>query len=257
MLGELIPALRNKEPDLEARERSITMSNALARAVHRLTLSERRLIALAATKLFKGRAPAPGESPVVRVTALEYAETCDIHPDTAYTQLRTGSKSLLRRYVTFFTPAYRRNGKRIEDTEHNVSLVGRASYQKGEGWVELVFWHEIAPHLMGLEKNFTKYQLEQLAQLRSVASWDLLKLLMQFESTGWAEYTIEDFCKSMNATDKQVRDFAKIRTKIIEPAVQELIEKDGWIINWKPIKAGRKVVRLRFDFKRDPQGRLL
>jgi plasmid replication initiation protein len=60
----------------------------------------------------------------------------------------------------------------------------------------------------------------------------------------------------MDATEKQRADFAKLRTKIIEPAVKELIEKDGWLINWEAIKAGRKVKSVRFTFKRDPQGRL-
>jgi plasmid replication initiation protein len=79
---------------------------------------------------------------------------------------------------------------------------------------------------------------------------------MRFKSTGWAEYSIEDFCEAMNATEKQRTDFAKIRTKIIEPAVTELNEKDGWLIQWRPIKAGRKVKTLRFDFIRNPQQRL-
>ena len=42
---------------------------------------------------------------------------------------------------------------------------------------------------------------------------------MRFKSSGHAEYTIEDFCKSMDATAKQSADFAAIRRKIIEPAV--------------------------------------
>jgi plasmid replication initiation protein len=79
---------------------------------------------------------------------------------------------------------------------------------------------------------------------------------MRFKATGWAEYSIEDFATSMDATEKQKADFAKIRTKIIEPAIKELTEKDGWLIQWRPIKAGRKVKALRFDFMRNPQQRL-
>ena len=91
-------------------------------------------------------------------------------------------------------------------------------------------------------------QLQQASALRSVYSWKLLELLMRFKSSGHAEYTIEDFCASMEATEKQSADFAKIRTKIIEPAVKELVEKQGWEIQWRAIKAGRKVQGLRFDF---------
>ena len=60
----------------------------------------------------------------------------------------------------------------------------------------------------------------------------------------------------MEATEKQAADFAKVRTKIIEPAVRELTEKDGWLIQWMPIKAGRRVKGLRFTFMRNPQQQL-
>ena len=92
--------------------------------------------------------------------------------------------------------------------------------------------------------------------MRSIYSWRLLELLSRFEGNGWAEYTIEDFATSMDATEKQRENFAAIRRKIIEPAVKELVEKDGWLIQWQPIKAGRKVKAVRFKFMRDPQGRL-
>jgi len=79
---------------------------------------------------------------------------------------------------------------------------------------------------------------------------------MRFKATGLAEYTIEDFCTSMDATEKQRENFANIRRKIIEPAVKELTEKDGWMIHWNPVKAGRKVKAVRFTFMRDPQCQL-
>jgi plasmid replication initiation protein len=76
---------------------------------------------------------------------------------------------------------------------------------------------------------------------------------MRFESTGWDEYTIEDFTESMDATEKQKSNFNNIKRRMIEPAVKELTEKDGWLIEWRPIKAGRKVKALRFEFRRNPQ----
>lgn len=103
---------------------------------------------------------------------------------------------------------------------------------------------------MGLKRQFTSYQLQQASAVRSVYSWRLIELLNRFKKNGWAEYTIEDFAQSMEATEKQRNDFAAIRRKIIEPAVKELQEKDGWTITWKPIKDGRKVKSIRFDFSK-------
>ena len=72
---------------------------------------------------------------------------------------------------------------------------------------------------------------------------------------GKAEYTIEDFKASMDAPPS-LSDFGQVKRRIIDPAVKELTEKDGWLIQWVPVKAGRKVKALRFTFMRDPQGRL-
>jgi len=60
----------------------------------------------------------------------------------------------------------------------------------------------------------------------------------------------------MEASPKQAADFGKVRTKIIEPAVKELVDKDGWLIQWRPIKRGRKVAAVRFEFRRDDQLKL-
>lgn len=237
-------------------ERWVTMSNALTRAGHGLTLAEKRIVMIAVSKLDSRRVLKPGEVPRTKITAAEYAETFEVDLDTAYDQLQSAAKQLYNRSITFYEPAWKRDGKPLPPTKVQMRWVGQVHYQKGEGWVELYWWPKLLPHLTGLKRQFTSYQLQQASALRSIYSWRLLELLTRFESTGWAEYTIEDFCASMDATAKQAADFSKVRTKIIEPAVKELVEKDGWLIQWRPIKAGRKVKAVRFDFMRDPQGRL-
>jgi plasmid replication initiation protein len=238
-----------------AGDRWITMTNALTRAGQGLTLSEKRLVATAVSKLDSRRVLPAYDVPTTRITAMEYAELFGVDLDTAYDQLQAAAKQLYSRSITFYQPAHKRRGQPLEPTKVTMRWVGQVHYQRGEGWVELYWWPKLMPHLTGIERQFTTYQLQQAHALRSIYSWRLLELLTRFKS-GLAEYTIEDFCTAMDATDKQRTDFAKIRTKIIEPAVKELAEKDGWLIEWKPIKAGRKVTALRFEFSRDPQGRL-
>jgi plasmid replication initiation protein len=238
------------EPIIENRQ--ITLSNALTRAGCSLTLGEKRLVMLAVSKL-NSLKPVPVHSFCSKITAAEYADTYDVDMNTAYDQLQSAAKNLYNRTLTFYEPAHRRNGTPLKPIRNDMRWVGRATYHEGEAWVELAWWYEILPHLMGLRKQFTEYQLRQTTALRSIHSWRLLELLMRFKSTGWAEYTIEDFAISMQASEKQRSDFGKIRTQIIEPAVKELIEKDGWLIEWQAIKAGRRVKALRFEFSRGPK----
>jgi plasmid replication initiation protein len=233
------------------------MDNALNRAGHGLTLAEKRLVCLAVSKI-NSRSPVnPMQPPKTKISASEYVEFCGVNSDTAYDQLKSASVSLYNRSITFFDPANKRNGKPIKPARHVMRWVGEAIYHEGEGWVELHWWPALVPSLFGLKQNFTSYQLHQASALRSAYSWRLLELLMRFETCGWAEYTIEDFAVSMDATAKMRENFNNIKRRIIEPAVKELTEKDNWLIQWQPIKKGRRVAALRFEFRRNPQGRLL
>lgn len=236
-------------------ERWVTMSNALTRAAHGLTLGEKRVIAWAVSTLDSRQVLKPGEVPTTRISAMDFATEFKVDNDTAYEQLQAAAKALYNRSITFYEPAHKRNGKPLQPTKVQMRWVGEAKYQAGEGWIELAWWPKLLPHLTGLKKQFTSYQLQQASALRSVYSWRLLELLTRFKSTGKAEYTIEDFKASMDAP-ASLSDFGQIKRRIIDPAVKELTQKDGWLIQWEPIKAGRKVKAIRFTFMRNPQGSL-
>lgn len=239
-----------------AGDRWVTQHNALIRAGHGLTLSEKRLVAMAASKLNSYKPRRVGDVPITRISAAEYADEFGVDQRTAYEALMDASKQLYSRSVTFFETAHKRRGKPLEPTVVTMRWVGQVHYQRGEGWVELYWWPQLLPYLTGLRKQFTSYQLRQASALRSIYSWRLLELLQRYageDGNGWAEYTIEDFATAMDASPKQRANFNNIRRRIIEPAVQELQSKDGWRIQWEPIKAGRRVAKVRFVFEQDDQ----
>ena len=113
-------------------------------------------------------------------------------------------------------------------------------------------------------KKFTKYQLRQACALRSIYAWRLLELLEQFRKSvdnkkvidGWLSISLDEFWHAMEATDSYKANFSLLRQRVIEPAIKELTEKDSWLIDWQPIKKGRKVTALKFKFERNPQGNL-
>ena len=236
----------------------VTMSNALIRAGHGLTLAQKRIITLAIAKLdTKGGAGRYGLGFEIdcKITAEEYAELAQCHINEAYQALNRSAKSLRTEGIEFYEPDHKRKGSPLL-IRVNMSWVTTSKYHLKEGWLELTWNHKVVPHLLGLKREFTSYKLSQTSALRSVYSFRLLELLTMFEATGWAHFSIEDFCQAMQASPNQKKDFANIRRKIIEPAVKELHEKDGWKIEWTTAKAGRKVTGLRFNFERDKQKKL-
>lgn len=89
--------LRRYDPsslDRPAEERWVTMSNALTRAGHGLTLAEKRIVASAASKLDSRKVLKPGEVPRTQIAAAEYAETFGVDMRTAYEQLQDAAKAL-------------------------------------------------------------------------------------------------------------------------------------------------------------------
>lgn len=222
---------------------TVAMSNALVCSGHGLTLAEKRLIALASLEVDSRRSEHVLPKSI-KITASIFSQTFSIDPNTAYEQLKEAGKHLFERKITYNESD--RLGKVIKK---QMRWVGSVHYHEGEGWIQLSFWHEVIPHITSLHKRFTKYKLQQASALRSIHSWRLMEILVQFKSTGWREMGIEEFSDAMEATEKQRKDFAAVRRKIIEPAVKELQEKSNWMIQWKPIKTGRRVSSIRFDFR--------
>ena len=235
---------------IPANKLHVTMSNALVNSAQGLHLSEKRVISYAVAKLDTFKPDGGTASGKVKLSASEYAEEFDVDPNTAYEQLQACAESIIKKQVTWYEDGPK-GPKKVQ-----INWLSKAEYSKGEGVVSIWFTPHMQPHLVQLKTKFTSYKLAQAGALRSLYSWRLLELLTQFESTGFRIMSVEDFADVMEATEKQRENFAKIRTKIIEPAIKELVEKDGWLIEWEPVKTGRKVSDLKFKFKRNPQGSL-
>lgn len=245
--------VRKLDQDQALADMQVNMSNALTRSAHSLSLAEKRIVAACIAKTDQ----MPNMTQVrqrgawlVRLSAADYAEAFDVDVDTAYNQLQDASENLFNRYIR----TTRKTRKGIE--EYKFRWVGGVKYHKGEGWVELDWWHEVVPHLFGMRTEFTSYKLKQASALRSKHSWRLFELLQSWQGKGRYQPTIEEFCLAMDAPESYKKDFKSLRVRLIEPAVSELIQKNNMLITWTTQNAGRKVISLDFKFRPDPQGKL-
>ncbi len=240
----------------DERDRQVSMSNKLARAAQGLNLSEKRLVALglASTDSVPVRdlVLATNAGWKMKVTALEYAEAFGIHPTTAYEQIKAASEKLFERYVR-----YEVEGRRGSTAEKKFRWVSGATYAPGDGYVELNFSPEIAPHLLGLRKQFTTYKLKHAAVFDSVYAWRLFEIFKSWQSTGLYITTVEEFQNSMEVPPSCRKDFKALRTRVIEPAVEAVKTRANMVVSWKALRSGsRRVPSLEFRFSPDPQGRL-
>ena len=241
-----------KKTDLS--KKPVTLSNAIVRSAWGLTLDERRLILITAAKLLDGQSRTkwhkgqPRE--MIRISASDFAGIAGINVNDAYKQIQAAEKRLWNRTVYFYH-LHPKTGK--EEAYEKLRWTYRAIYRKGEGCIDLWWSPELMVHFYQLKKKFTKYRLESAAALRSTYSMAMLNLIQQFENTGWLEISIEEFHRIMETTVSQKSNFAFVRRRIIEPSIKELAAKDNWSIKWQPVKTGRRVTKLRFEFERKKQ----
>lgn len=215
----------------------VTMSNALTRSAYTLSLSEKRLLMLAVTKL-NGHSD---DVQLLEIMANEYADFYSLNQKGAYRTLKNATDNLWARTL-------------VTDDGTKYRWIITSKYESG--LIELEFHPRIKPHLVQLKDKFTQYFLERAADFKLMYTWRLFELVMQFKTTGYLNIGIDDFKKILDVPKTYSKDFGKIREKVIKPAINEIKEKDGLEIKYTVNKTGRKVTGLEFKFPVEQQKKI-
>jgi plasmid replication initiation protein len=169
----------------------------------------------------------------------------------SYGLLREGAKSLMKKSVTV---NYEENGSKRGKMYHLIRLIdyledGQTVSQNIESqeYIDVKVEDELRPYLLQLSKNFTAYDLRNVAKLGTY-SIRIYELLKQYDSIGKRTLNVEEI-KIMFELTKEYPLFANFYQKVISPAIDE-INKFSDIRVSKPerIKDGKKVVALTFRF---------
>ncbi|NLP65564.1 replication initiation protein [Paraburkholderia sacchari] len=231
------------------------MSRALVNAQQGLSLNEKRLMMTALRSIDSKKSPYQhGKSDgyvSVRVRADEFAAVADLaarsgekQSAAAYRGLKEACASLYERKLTYM------DGKKLV----KLRWVWKAEYHDGEGWAQICFSPDLTPHIFLLQRRFVSYELKFAQGLQSIYSWRLLELLMREKDRGTLLITVDDLRETLEIPETY--RFADIKRRVIDMAVDELNEKADLVIQWQPVKRGRAVYSLRFEFVENPQGRL-
>lgn len=232
----------------ELSEYSVSMSNALTRASHALTLLEKRVIMGAVAKVDSRKGAKShahlAEFQKIRISALDYAETYGVDPKNAYSHLIKAADHLFDRH--FAIKAMTGKSERIT----RFRWVSSATYAKDEGFIELSFTPEIYPHLNALKNQYTTYKLKNAASLKSVYSWRLFEF-----SQSWIEHcktgktvrvTVENLRHILEWPESYKWNDAKKRA--LDPAIKEIAQFNHFDVTYKVEKKGRSVHALEFNF---------
>ncbi len=214
---------------------TVTQSNHLAEASYRLRLDEKRLI-LAAISKIDSRNQVPNE---ISITAKEFGDLFDIDATNAYRQLENATDQLYERDIRITEPEKQRRRR--------MRWVQTVTYEDGQGMVRLEFTERVKPYLGQLKSHFTSYKLIEVKHFSSGHSIRLYELLMQFKKTGVREVEVS-WMRDYFGVDDKYKLFADFRKRVIQPAVKEVNTKSNIEVEWTPIKRGRIIHKIRFNF---------
>ena len=228
----------------------IVKDNALITASHKLGEVEQRLILLA---ILKGREfcdsveQLKGKELIIH--ADDYMQTFGVDRSVAY-------KALKQAVMGLFDAKW--GYKYINDKGNKVVRYERftqsAQYVEGEGTVSFRFADAIIPMLVELEKRFTSYEIEQVAELTSSYAMRLYEFFMQHldkkTGKGWLDISLDDlrFRFGLLPTEYQaMKDFKK---RVLELSLKQINTKTDLSATYTQRKQGRFIVGFRFEFER-------
>lgn len=227
--------------------RTVTQSNLLVQSAYTLTLTEKRIILMAASKI-DSRKPAKHNMRFV-VTATDFAEQWGISSNGhAYEALSEAATRLYERSIR--STEKNRRGDPVYERRW---VKGRADY--GDGQVTLEFNDDILPFMTLLSEQFTSYRLQAVAKLSSFHTIRLYELFAQYKTIGSRYMSLEEI-RSLLDLENKYSSVKDLRRWVIDPAVAEISKTSDLLVTAEPRRDGRKVLGFQFTIGENAQSDL-
>ena len=228
----------------------IVKDNALITASHKLGEVEQRLILLAILKAREycdSVEQLKGKELIIH--AEDYMQTFGVTRQGAYKALKQAVMGLYRaewgyKYINS-------KGNKVVAYER---FTQSAKYIEAEATVKFRFADAIIPMLVELEKRFTSYEIEQVAELTSSYAMRLYEFFMQHldkkTGKGWLEISLDDLRFRFGLLPSEYTLMSNFKKFVLDRSAAEINEKTDITVSYTQRKQGRVIVGFRFEFER-------
>mgnify|MGYP000856290535 CR=1 FL=1 len=222
------------------RKNLVVKDNALINASYHLDLVEQRLILLS---IIEARATGKGitSSDKLTITASSYMNNFGVERDAAYKALKGACNNLFKRQFSFIE--HTDKGSKVIHTR----WVSSIAYIENAATIELIFAPYVAPLITLLEKNFTSYELEQIADLNSKYAIRLYEMTIAWKYVGKTPiFTIDELRDRLGVLVSEYKRMELFKRKVLDFAIKLINDKTNISIYYEQCKSGRKIIGFNF-----------
>ncbi|MBX9837107.1 MAG: replication initiation protein [Silvanigrellaceae bacterium] len=175
------------------------------------------------------------------LTAKEFSEVFNANVDNSYKVLRKAVDKLMKTDIKIEKPE--------DKGVVRINVCSKAEYNKNEGRISIKFTDDIMPYLAQVRKKFVLYNLKEIANFSSLYTTRLYELIQEFQETGWVLKSVDQLRQIFAVGDK-LSLYADLKKKTFNHACQEINNNYDMNLRFEEIKEGRKVVAVKFFFKK-------
>lgn len=169
------------------------------------------------------------------IYADDYMQTFGVTRQVAYRMLKQAVMGLYRaewgyRYINS-------KGNKVVAYER---FTQSAKYVEAEATVKFMFANAIIPFLVELEKRFTTYEIEQIAQLSSQYAMRLYEFFMQNldkkSGKGWLNISLDELRFRFGLLPTEYNRMGDFKKGVLDLAMSQINEKNRLISHLYPTK---------------------
>jgi plasmid replication initiation protein len=175
------------------------------------------------------------------LTAKEFHDVFEVDIHNCYRILKKAVDKLMKTDIKV---------ERIELKEvWRINVCSMAKYNKGDGYIFVKFTDDIMPYLSQVTKKFVLYKLKEIANFGSLYTTRLYELIQEFQETGWVLKSVDQL-REVFAVGNRFKPYNNFKQKTFAHACEEINDNYDMDLKFEEIKEGRKVVAVKFFFKK-------
>ena len=124
-----------------------------------------------------------------------------------------------------------------------------AEYVENGAEVKFRFADAIIPMLVELERNFTTYEIAQVANLQSRYAMRLYEFLIRFKTSKTLEISLEDLRFRFGLLEHEYQLMSDFKKRVLDLATKEINEHTDITAKYEQHKKGRTITGFTFTFK--------